>query len=243
MDTNYQNLMRKLNYKNSLGETRLIPGPTGPEGPTGPQGHLGLPGERGFQGELGPTGPTGIQGPTGPNGGPTGPVGPQGIQGEQGVKGEIGPTGPAGPEGPQGPVATGYGAVFRKVEEQVVVSDGKNLVINGLIKDESISDDLDAFSTDGELIEIKKSGLYYVNVSFTVKNVLINYFILKAVDENGNDISTISQGGISGPSMSFNNGNMQGIIQVQDNKKIKLVSDVYSNMLITKNTQISIFKL
>lgn len=243
MDTNYQNLMRKLNYKNSISEAKLVPGPMGPVGPTGPQGHLGLPGERGFEGEMGPTGPAGIQGPTGPNGGPTGPPGPAGEQGPQGPKGEVGPAGPQGPVGPAGPVANGYGAVFRKVEDQNVLSDGKRLVLNGLIKDDSISDELDAFSTDGELMEIKKSGLYFINVSFTVKNVLINYFTLKAVDENGIDITTISQGGVSGPSMSFSSGNMQGIVQVEGNKKIKLVSDVFSNMLLTKNTQISIFKL
>jgi len=104
LNSDQDNLQRKVN----LVETS--PGPPGDGGPRGERGVPGLPGPMGLQGKPGAQGENGVPGKDGDPGspGPHGVKGPRGLSGASGVPGKSGPPGPpglpgiAGDEGPQG---------------------------------------------------------------------------------------------------------------------------------------------
>ena len=241
MDTNFQNIQRKLKYNNrnmSETERQMMMGPTGPEGAMGPMGYQGMPGERGFDGPEGPTGPAGPPGPKGPEGGPPGPIGPKGDSGPPGPKGDMGPPGPSGNSS-----SKGIGCVFNKGSDENVTSYENTFVISDWMKNIMIPDDELCFSVEDNHIKINKPGLYFVVININLKNLLLNNVSFYCTDKNNGLISTISKSIINGPIMGTTCGILQGLIYSENETYFKVVSNDVGNVVIIHDSNITVYKI
>jgi len=239
MDTNFQNIQRKLKYNNrnmsDNTDKQTMTGPTGPEGPMGPIGYEGASGERGFDGPMGPTGPAGPPGPRGPEGGPPGPCGP---------KGDIGPQGPPGPPGSGVSLSSkGFGCFFNKGSDENVTSYENAFVISDWMKNIMIPDEELCFTVEDNHIKINKPGLYFVVVNINLKNLLLNNVSFYCTDKNDGLISTISKSIINGPIMGTTCGILQGLIYSENETYFKVISNDVSNVMITHDTNITVYKI
>lgn len=238
MDTNFQNIQRKLKYNNrnmSENTDKQMTGPTGPEGPMGPIGYEGSQGERGFDGPMGPTGSSGPPGPRGPEGGPPGPQGP---------KGDVGPQGPPGPAGLGVSLSSkGLGCVFNKGSDQNVLSYENSFIVSDWMKNVMIPDEDLCFSVEDNHIKINKPGLYFVVVNINLKNLLLNNVSFYCSDKNNGIISTISKSIINGPIMGTTCGILQGLIYSDSETYFKVVSNDVSNVIITHDSNITVYKI
>jgi hypothetical protein len=233
MDTNFQNIQRKLKYNNrNMFDNKTMTGPTGPEGPMGPIGYEGAQGERGFDGPMGPTGPPGPQGLRGPEGGPTGPQGP---------KGDIGPPGPQGLDGSLS--YKGLGCIFNKGSDQNVLSYENTFIVSDWMKNIMIPDEDLCFSLEDNHIKINKPGLYFVIVNINLKNLLLNNVSFYCTDKNNSIISTVSKSIINGPIMGTTCGMLQGLIYSENETYFKVVSNDVSNVIITHDSTITVYKI
>lgn len=253
MDVNFQNIQRRLNYKNRFADQRLIssePGPQGEMGPTGPKGDQGVKGDKGEtgpRGMKGDKGDKGDMGPEGPAGGPVGPTGPQGEQGVQGIQGIQGEVGPTGPQGVPGDASTSKGSVFYKKLPQIIMNNNVNSVIyiSEWNKGDNI-DHYDVFATDGVNIIIKEKGLYLVHITLTATNLLSNFAKFNCYkSENDEKINSVSTGVITGPTMNNTSAYMHGIINVvEDGFRFKVMSEnILGNITITQDCCITIHKI
>jgi hypothetical protein len=204
----------------------------------GPMGYQGMPGERGFEGPEGPTGPAGPLGPKGPEGGPPGPTG------------DMGPTGPKGDMGPPGPPglgdslsSKGIGCVFNKGSDENVTSYENKFVISDWMKNILIPDEELCFSVEDNHIKINKSGMYFLVININLKNLLLNNVSFYCTDKNDGLISTISKSIINGPIMGTTYGLLQGLIYSENETYFKVVSNDVSNVIITHDSTITVYKI
>lgn len=250
-DTNFQNIRRRLLYKNKKDSSSLpveiiqsnIVGVTGPQGPQGLQGIDGLS-------IIGPTGPEGIKGakgdagPKGPPGGPVGPKGPSGDIGPTGPAGPQGPIGEKGDLGPEGPSSKNSGCIFYKKDNQKI-NNNNAANISSLDNWEKLSllDD-DVFQIIDDFFVIKKNGLYFFNSTITVSNVFSNIATFYCINSNNEAIKSISTAIVDGPLMGTKSTYLHGIIKVDsENFKFKIVSSTQGSFNINKETQITLFKI
>lgn len=254
MDVHFQNIQRKLNYKNRMADFVPTPvveaGPQGEVGPTGPRGEQGLKGIQGIQGikgDKGDRGEKGDIGPTGPFGGPIGPTGPQGEQGQQGLQGIQGEVGPTGPQGPSGDASTSKGCVFFKKLPQIIMNNNMNSTI--YISEWNKGKDIDTynvFETDGVSILLKEKGLYLIHITITVNSLLANCAKFNCYkSENDEKIDSISTGVITGPIMNNTCAYMHGILNAsEDGFRFKVMSEnIVGNINITQDCTITIHKI
>lgn len=238
MDTNFQNIKRQLAYKNkdvSNIDKQLIVGSEGPTGPIGPMGHKGDPGEQGFKGDIGSTGPQGeqgVQGIQGPANGPVGPIGPIGPPGQPGPMGTQGNMGPTGPKGDMGPVgkSKSVGMTFIKT-------------VDGWMKNDKLSDDANIFNTKDDIISINEKGIYVILITISLTNVLVNQISYSVVDENNNNIISVSKGVVNGPLMGKVSCYIHGIINVEEDKLNFKLSSSINNISLNTDSQITIYKI